>query len=1525
MTTTNTNLSFSSADLAHINMWGAGSALGGSWNWELGDTYNKAGTIDTAALDLDYSITAGAAIGANFTATSGYVDVGCNVVVNATLPNVVRCGEYFVIDTSNYSVGSSSLTSTSPSISAEIYADLSANASLSNISVGGLLSIDPLNYTYNNHVTLLDITQAYPDATFTAGPFTVGGHLPVINAAGTGYATVTAKDQSDLPILQSTADLDRLVALAASKIPATAAPALAYLGGDPSGSKDILEGTWGSSDGVHVDYTLFDAELSAGLYAIQTFTFTVTSIGVTMVSDYNGETRTGELGDAFIFSTPTTGTGTIAVNATYSLNGTLTNDTGVVGNCTLDLSALQFDLLGTGVGLDTSLPGFSASLGKNSYTNPFSLYNNTQALTAIDTTTSSYTVNYSATAASGSTGTTATISSAAQASFSGTSGADTLYGNDLDNLMQGFDGNDRIYAGAGNDTIDAGTGSDAVYAGSGNDTITVVAETNKSDTVSGGAGTDTLIVDATANGIGSIDWGTTTAGISGCNYSSSMAAIQTFLGAAVTLKLGRGGHGVTFDGIENLSITASADGYSDLLIVRGTGSYDGKGGTDTLYADWSAATQGIAWNNAANATPQTVNGSSIAGIERLLITTGSGADSISNTDFDTNDEIVTGVGNDTINAGNGSDRVDAGSGNDTITVVAETNKSDTVSGGAGTDTLIVDATANGIGSIDWGTTTAGISGCNYSSSMAAIQTFLGAAVTLKLGRGGHGVTFDGIENLSITASADGYSDLLIVRGTGSYDGKGGTDTLYADWSTATSNIIWDNAPSATEVIDSVTVAKTQTVNGIKVTNMERLLLQTGSGNDILSNTTVSTNDEFVTGAGNDAIAAGDGNDYIDGGSGGDQLNGGTGVDTLIGGTGNDTLTGGDGNDTAVFYGSFADYGITYNPSTTILTVTDKAPALNGDDGVDTISGVESFKFDSTVKTLAEMIAAATTATADTAAPIISSLSPADNATGVAPSANWVLSFNEAIKAGTGNFTLYNTNGTVAKTIAVTDASQVSISGSSVTLNPSADLAAGSGYYINAAAGVIKDLAGNSFAGITGTAAYNFTTATITPTNIIPTNNSFALTTPTAINYTDTVFDDSFATVTASLAATDSNFLTYDIIGGTNNGNGTVSKNSAYGVLTLTKATGAYSFAANDSAIELLATNTSVSFTVTASDGALTDSKPLTVNITQNGTTESSGNDTLVGTTGNDMFDGLAGNDIIDGNAGADTMVGDLGNDIYFVDDANDVVTETSALKKGGIDTVNSSVSYTLGDNLEILTLTGTAAINGTGNALKNILTGNTGANILNGGLGADRLIGDTGNDSYYVDNVGDVVIETSTLESEIDTVNSSINYLLLANLENLALTGTAAIKGKGNALNNVLTGNTSANKLDGGAGADTLIGSLGKDTLAGGLDADTFSFNAEAETGISASTRDIIVDFNHSQGDKIDLSAIDANTANAEDDAFLAPTIGGIFSGSFANPGELYFDKAKHILYGNNDADSAADFSIQLTGVSSLVDADFVL
>jgi Ca2+-binding RTX toxin-like protein len=206
--------------------------------------------------------------------------------------------------------------------------------------------------------------------------------------------------------------------------------------------------------------------------------------------------------------------------------------------------------------------------------------------------------------------------------------------------------------------------------------------------------------------------------------------------------------------------------------------------------------------------------------------------------------------------------------------------------------------------------------------------------------------------------------------------------------------------------------------------------------------------------------------------------------------------------------------------------------------------------------------------------------------------------------------------------------------------------------------------------------------------------------------------------------------------------------------------------------------------------------------------------------------------VLTGGAGVDRMFGGAGNDTYYVANAGDVVNEATA-GASGTDRVLSSISFILpyapqaSAAVENLTLGGTAAINGTGNAFANIITGNAGANslsgfagndVLNGGAGADRMFGGAGNDTYFVDSGGDVVTEAIPGSNGTDRVMSSISFILPyapqgGAVEHLTLLGTGAVNGTGNVLANVITGNASNNILNGLGGNDTLTGGAGNDAF----------------------------------------------------------------------------------------------------------------
>lgn len=235
-----------------------------------------------------------------------------------------------------------------------------------------------------------------------------------------------------------------------------------------------------------------------------------------------------------------------------------------------------------------------------------------------------------------------------------------------------------------------------------------------------------------------------------------------------------------------------------------------------------------------------------------------------------------------------------------------------------------------------------------------------------------------------------------------------------------------------------------------------------------------------------------------------------------------------------------------------------------------------------------------------------------------------------------------------------------------------------------------------------------------------------------------------------------------------------------------------------------------------------------------------GDDLLRGYGGNDILKGGEGNDTFDGGEGADQFEGGLGDDLYTIADAADVVTEAV---DAGTDTVQASISYVLGANVENLILTGTGNLNGTGNELNNVLTGNSGNNILDGKAGTDTLNGGLGNDTYIIGDATDIVTEAAG--AGIDTVKASASYVLRANVENLTLTGSGNIRGTGNSANNLLIGNAGVNVLNGAAGNDILFSGAGRDTMIGGAGADSFVLSAP-RSGI-----DRIQDFNKQQGDRL--------------------------------------------------------------------------
>jgi Ca2+-binding RTX toxin-like protein len=279
---------------------------------------------------------------------------------------------------------------------------------------------------------------------------------------------------------------------------------------------------------------------------------------------------------------------------------------------------------------------------------------------------------------------------------------------------------------------------------------------------------------------------------------------------------------------------------------------------------------------------------------------------------------------------------------------------------------------------------------------------------------------------------------------------------------------------------------------------------------------------------------------------------------------------------------------------------------------------------------------------------------------------------------------------------------------------------------------------------------------------------------------------------------------------------------------------------------------------------------------------------------------------IEGTAGGDTLKGGSGDDTYSVNDVHDVVVENT---NSGIDTVESSLSYILRDNLENLTLIGNAHISATGNTADNVLTGNeannrllggagndtlyglSGGDTLNGGEGTDTMYGGLGNDTFTVENIGDIVNES--MNEGFDTVNSFISYVLTAHVERLNLEGTESLNGAGNDLDNTLNGNNANNSLVGGLGNDTLQGKGGADTLEGGLGNDLYYVD---------NVGDIVTELANEGTDKVSSSISFTLTEHVEQ-LFLTGIVGATATGNAAS-NIIYGNEGNNQLFGGAGNDS---------------------
>jgi Ca2+-binding RTX toxin-like protein len=984
-----------------------------------------------------------------------------------------------------------------------------------------------------------------------------------------------------------------------------------------------------------------------------------------------------------------------------------------------------------------------------------------------------------------------------------------LTGNALDNLIVGEDGNDYL---------DGGAGADILIGGWGDDTYVV---DNPNDRIIDEQGNDTVRVLGSLTGAYALSQYPYVENLDLSFASGAVDLIgddgrNTLIGTGETNRVTGGGGDDILAGLGGDDVLDGGAGNDQLDGGSGADTLIGGSGDDIYSVDDPAdvvienANEGIDSVRVKGVASGTYSLARFANVENLDLSAAAGAADLVGDDG--NNTLVGNASANVLTGGAGDDRLEGREG------------SDTLDGGGGNDTLIGGTGADlyrfGRGGgqdviTDQDTNIANVDVIEFAADVIPNDLLLsqtGSDLTIAIRGTSDALT---VRNYYL-ASANQIEQLRFAGGT--------------VWGTAAiaARVAGNNANLPSEADDTLggtlgddTIAAlggNDTLSGEDGNDT----LDGGDGSDTLFGN--AGDDTIQGGAGDDRLWGLDGNDTLTGGDGDDLLVGGNGDDVFDGGAGNDTLglnsanfTDGAGNDTYRF-GRGAGQDWVYDLDGTagnrdvIVFAADIAPgdvqvSRSGLDLVFSINGttdtltVFQFLDDRRIYEIEEARFADGTvwdaATLRNMASAIIGTDGADTLNGTdSDDRIYGLGGNDTLNGNAGNDLLDGgpgadtMNGGSGNDIYIVDnASDVTTESSSTGGNDTV------------LSSVTRTL-GSNFENLTltGSAAINGTGNTLA--NVITGNEA-----------------------NNSLSGSSGNDTLYGM-------GGNDSLNGGTGADTMAGGAGDDTYTVDNTGDVVIEqpgqgvdkVNSSITYTLTAEVENLT----LTGTSAINGT----GNDLdniLTGNSANNTLNGGAGNDWIDGGSGSDTMVGGAGNDTYVVNVSGDIVTENAA---EGTDTVRSGITYTLGANVENLTLTGTSAINGTGNSLDNVLTGNSanntltgnaGNDYLDGGTGSDTLRGGLGDDTYVVNSTGDIVTENAN--EGVDTVRSSITYTLGSNVENLTLTGTTAINGTGNSLDNVLTGNGANNTLTGNAGADTLDGGAGNDTLNGGAGNDSYLFN----------------------------------------------------------------------------------------------------
>lgn len=1037
---------------------------------------------------------------------------------------------------------------------------------------------------------------------------------------------------------------------------------------------------------------------------------------------------------------------------------------------------------------------------------------------------------------------------------------DTITGNTLTNLLSGLGGDDTLTGGDGNDTLDGGAGNDSVFGGAGNDVILTSGD-GTDDASFGDAGNDTFALSNTFLA-GNIDGGANSDLIDGSAVTNRGLLFNLDDGIYQDV-------GPTFD---LTSVEHVKGGQLNDIIIGNTltNSLFGLGGSDTL-----TAAEGHDVLFGGNGIDMLFGGNGndfLSGDNADNFIQSNGTDTLFGGDGDDQfntrgqfDASFGGNGNDTyilddidfagnFNAGAGA----LGGTNDKFDATAVTQAGFNVNLTAGTylDTItaftltfVEHATGGQLSDRLAGNTVA-----NSLDGQGGNDTLFGAAGADQLfGQAGNDTLFGGSD--SDVLSGESGNDTL--------EGGAGTDNLFGGSGNDLFNILaasgFDNLQGGvdidtvsfagvTENIDAQLGAGFYKANGgasFTLVGLEHAV--TGLGNDTLGGT--SGANSLSGGAGNDVFQGDAGNDTLFGGAGDDILTGQDNADQIFGGANNDivavsdlrdiSVEGGTGTDTLLMGAAFNQ---TFDMTTGTLTGGTAPPATlrwlgfenylsiaavasnetvngtatanaisfegnagthtaNGGAGNDSLTGgtgVDSFRADDGDDNLflgdgADLAlggagndtingdagndtfggdAGNDTLFGGTGDDLMGSLFAADDG-------------DNTIFGGDGNDGMIGDTGLDLLNGGAGDDIMISVGGPD-------RLTGGVGndtYFVADQATVIVEGAGEGTADAVSVGV-NYVLAANLDIEVMGTVNS---TLPEAIDITGNTLRQAITGTGGVNRLSDGGGAGADTLTGLAGNDIYIIGNS--GTL-IVEATGA----GNDTV------QVSVSFGLAADD----DVEILTTTLaTDIGVLDLTGNAFVQAITGNAGANRLADG----GGDGADRLTGLGGNDTYIIGNDKTVIVE--GIGGGTKDRVLASVSFVLAadDNIERLATTlasGTGGIDLTGNAANQLMSGNRGNNVFDGGGGRDRMIGGAGNDTYVTDG-GDKIREKAN--GGKDTVESSANHILRANIERLILTGNTEIDGTGNKQANILIGNDNDNVLNGRAGKDRLTGGAGDDTF----------------------------------------------------------------------------------------------------------------